>query len=371
MKVGQLDLNADPEGPEVRHLLMRVGMQRITSTRPAPDRFVYTVEYGDWRLTVPEQDSHLSCAGLYRSCSIALAIRSICTDRGAQQGSTRRAFDRVTSVPTGRARDRTYPRSVGVLGQGFLAESVLRRSARAAEATHISTYGRNPDLLTSSSGWGSTSAASAADLAARSEYVLVVLQKLEDLEADLSGPSGLQAGVHSPTILAVGAISTPDDLRSLASELVEKTAGLLRLVDAPLSGTPGPPPAANCPSWSARHQASIETHCPYWSCWEPAYASVVWAAPRLRTLVSNTSAATAAALSEAAVIAERAGLDWECCKVGSFRWRGAEYWSSARQLLNRDFEPDLPRGPPWPLSRLNKHGGPALQAAAWQRTGTL
>ena len=46
----------DPEGPEVRHLLMRVGMQHITSTRPTPDRFIYTVEYGDWRLTVPEQD---------------------------------------------------------------------------------------------------------------------------------------------------------------------------------------------------------------------------------------------------------------------------------------------------------------------------
>ena len=55
-KVGQLDLDADPEGPELRHLLMRVGMQRITSTRPTPDRFVYTVEYGDWHLTVPEQD---------------------------------------------------------------------------------------------------------------------------------------------------------------------------------------------------------------------------------------------------------------------------------------------------------------------------
>jgi hypothetical protein len=56
IKVGQLDLNADPEGPEVRRLLMRVGMQRITATRPTPDRFVYTVECGDWRLTVPEQD---------------------------------------------------------------------------------------------------------------------------------------------------------------------------------------------------------------------------------------------------------------------------------------------------------------------------
>jgi Zn-dependent metalloprotease len=55
-KVGQLDLNSDPEGPEVRHLLMRVGPEPISSTRPAPDRFVYTVVYGDWRFTVPEQD---------------------------------------------------------------------------------------------------------------------------------------------------------------------------------------------------------------------------------------------------------------------------------------------------------------------------
>jgi Thermolysin metallopeptidase, alpha-helical domain/Thermolysin metallopeptidase, catalytic domain len=55
-KIGQLDLNSDPEGSEVRRLLMRVGRQEITSSRPAPDRFVYTVEYGDWRFTVPEQD---------------------------------------------------------------------------------------------------------------------------------------------------------------------------------------------------------------------------------------------------------------------------------------------------------------------------
>jgi hypothetical protein len=55
-KVGQLDLNSDPKASEIRHLLMRVGRQEITSTRPTPDRFVYTVEYGDWRFTVPEQD---------------------------------------------------------------------------------------------------------------------------------------------------------------------------------------------------------------------------------------------------------------------------------------------------------------------------
>ena len=55
-KVRQLDLDSDPEGPEVRRLLMHVGLQPIAATRPAPDRFVYTVEYGDWHFTVPEQD---------------------------------------------------------------------------------------------------------------------------------------------------------------------------------------------------------------------------------------------------------------------------------------------------------------------------
>ena len=55
-KVGQLDLNSDPEALEVRHLLMSVGRQEIISNRPSPDRFVYTVEYGDWRFTVPEQE---------------------------------------------------------------------------------------------------------------------------------------------------------------------------------------------------------------------------------------------------------------------------------------------------------------------------
>jgi hypothetical protein len=51
-----LDLNSDPEGSEVRYLLMHVGRQQISATRSVPDRFVYTVEYGDWRFTVREQD---------------------------------------------------------------------------------------------------------------------------------------------------------------------------------------------------------------------------------------------------------------------------------------------------------------------------
>ena len=247
-----------------------------------------------------------------------------------------------------RARDRTYPRSVGVLGHGFLAEPVLQRLLRALPAaTHISTYGRDSDLLTQLQRLGAKRAASAADLAARSEYVLVVLQNLEDLEADLSGPSGLRAGVHSPTILVVGAICTPDDLRNLASDLAEKTAGLLRVVDAPLGGTH---------ATAARGELSIVVGATpglyrdalpvlelIGSC---VRVGGVGSAQIANACEQYVIAATAMAVSEAAVIAERAGLDlsrvlhsWQHSLAGS-RVLGV----AQAKLLNRDFEPDLPAG---------------------------
>jgi 3-hydroxyisobutyrate dehydrogenase-like beta-hydroxyacid dehydrogenase len=249
-------------------------------------------------------------------------------------------------VPTGRARDRIYPRSVGVLGHGFLAEPVVQRLLRALPAaTHISAYGLDPDLLTQLQRLGAKSAASPADLAARSEYVLVLLQKLHDLEEDLSGPSGLRAGVHSPTILVMGAICTPDDLRSLAGELADKTAGLLRLIDAPLSGTQvaaasgdlsivvGAPPGL--------YRQALPVLEVLGTC---VRVGGVGSAQIANACEQYVIAATAMALSEAAVIAERAGLDlsrllhsWELSLAGS-RVLGA----TRAKLLNRDFQPDLP-----------------------------
>jgi len=248
----------------------------------------------------------------------------------------------------GRARDRTYPRSVGVLGHGFLAEPVLQRLLRALPAaTYITAYGRNPDLLIQLQRLGAKRSASPADLAARSEYVLVVLHELEDLEAELSGPSGLRAGVHSPTILVVGAICTPDDLRGLAGDLSEKTAGLLRVVDAPLSGTHA---AAARGELSIMVGAAPSLYRDALPVLELLGSCVrvggVGSAQIANACEQYVIAATAMAVSEAAVIAERAGLDlsrvlhsWQLSLAGS-RVLGA----AQAKLLNRDFEPDLPAG---------------------------
>ena len=68
-RTGELDLNSDPEGEEIRQLLMLVETEQLSISIPAPDRFVYTLEFGDWRLTVPEQDL---TPELYRVVTIVL-----------------------------------------------------------------------------------------------------------------------------------------------------------------------------------------------------------------------------------------------------------------------------------------------------------
>ncbi len=55
-QTGELDLNSDPDGPEVRVLLSRVDVEHFSVSQPAPDRFVYVVNCPRWQLTVPEQD---------------------------------------------------------------------------------------------------------------------------------------------------------------------------------------------------------------------------------------------------------------------------------------------------------------------------
>jgi 2-hydroxy-3-oxopropionate reductase len=251
-------------------------------------------------------------------------------------------------VPTGRARNPDYPRSVGVLGHGFLAEPVMQRLLHALpDTTHIATYGPDADVFTQLQRLGAKSAASAADLAARSEFVIALLESLDDLEAQLSGPSGLLAGVHSPTIVVFGGISSPDNLRNLSSDLAERTAGLLKIIDAPLSGTQASAAHGELaiavgatPGLYREAQPVLEL---LGSC---VRVGGVGSAQVANACEQYVIAATAIALGEAAVIAERAGLDlarvlhsWELSLAGS------QVLGAARgKLLKHDFQPDLPAG---------------------------
>jgi len=126
---------------------------------------------------------------------------------------------------------------VGVLGSGFLTLPLTRRLVDALPAgTQLRAFGRKPDVLVQQQAMGAVRAASPADLAARSEVAFFLLGDPDQLESQLVGPSGFEAGVHSPTIAVIGMAMAPEALRRLAHRVADRTAGRLRLVDAPLSG---------------------------------------------------------------------------------------------------------------------------------------
>ncbi|MFP5282907.1 MAG: protealysin inhibitor emfourin, partial [Actinomycetes bacterium] len=56
VRSGELDLAEGPRGQEVRELLGQVDPKVGTGRPGGADRFVYTVEYGDTRMRVPERE---------------------------------------------------------------------------------------------------------------------------------------------------------------------------------------------------------------------------------------------------------------------------------------------------------------------------
>jgi hypothetical protein len=52
----EIDLATDPAGAEATALLRRIDFDRLPSTPPQPDRFIYTVRIGDREHRLNEQD---------------------------------------------------------------------------------------------------------------------------------------------------------------------------------------------------------------------------------------------------------------------------------------------------------------------------
>ena len=235
---------------------------------------------------------------------------------------------------------------MGVLGTGFLAPAITCRLLDTLPAaTHLSVFGRNPELLRQQVSMGAARAASPADLAARSEVVFLLLTDIDQIEAELVGPSGVEAGVHSPTVAVIGTAAPPERLRTLAHRVANRTAGRLRLVDAPLTG---PLSAVLSGEISIAVGAASSAYPDI----EPVlsllgqclrvggigHAQVAHACEQLML------AAAAAGLAEAAMIAEGSGLD-----VGALlaNWRRSTALSriveAARpQVAVPDAECDLP-----------------------------
>ena len=251
------------------------------------------------------------------------------------------------------ARNRGFPRTLGVLGTGLRASAVARRllDARPSGA-NLTIFGRDLDRLAELEAAGARRAASPADLAARSEVVVVVLRELEELQGLLSGPSGLQAGVHSPTTVVIGSPIQPEVARDLARCLPESSTGLLRVVDAPLTGRLECIASGTLSIMVGASPAAYQDLRPVLDLLgRSTRVGGVGSGQVASACAQLVVAATAMALGESAVLADRYGLTLD--EVLTI-WQGSEVESefltaSFGCLTSKNYEPSLPAGDvlPW------------------------
>jgi len=236
----------------------------------------------------------------------------------------------VTGVATGNARESPYPRSVGVLGSGFLTLPLTRRLVDSLPAgTHVTVFGRKPDALVQQQAMGAARAASPADLAARSEVVFLLLGDLDQIESQLIGPSGFEAGVHTPTMAVITTALAPEGLRGLAHRVADRTAGRLRLVDAPLSGPRSAVLRGELSIAVGVASSAYPSIEPLLSLLGPCLrVGGVGSAQMAHACEQLMVAAAAVGLGEAILVAERSGLDVDALLAN---WRRSD---SAGRLLD-------------------------------------
>ncbi len=127
----------------------------------------------------------------------------------------------------------TSPLRVGFLGVGQLGAPVLARIVEAGWP--VTAHDPRPEAL-APFGDGLTAVGSAAEVAAASDMVSLLVNDEQQVRDAMTGPTGLLAGARPGLIVAVHSTIGHDVLREVADAA---TAAGVVVLDAPLSGTMG------------------------------------------------------------------------------------------------------------------------------------
>lgn len=142
------------------------------------------------------------------------------------------------------------------------------------------------------------------------DVILDMLQDLTQIEPLLDGPDGLLAGIDSPTLLIVSSTVAPQDVRELAARLDERTGGLLQVADAPVSGGEAGAQAGTLSIMVGGSEDSAARAIEVLqACGTPVHCGPLGAGEVVKACNQMMVGITMAALSEAALIAEGAGVD--------------------------------------------------------------
>jgi 2-hydroxy-3-oxopropionate reductase len=201
-------------------------------------------------------------------------------------------------------------RVVGVIGLGVMGRPMAANILNKSPSVTLRVSARRPAvaqaLVAAGAEWHETS----ASLADGADLIILVLPDLPEVEAVLYGEDGILAGNNGDLILVICSTSSPTGVRALAVRLHEDTDGRIRVVDAPVSGGEE---GATAGTLSIMVGGDTEVVAAATSvltaCGRPVHLGPLGAGQVAKACNQMIVAATVLALGEAAVLADRSGID--------------------------------------------------------------
>ena len=177
-------------------------------------------------------------------------------------------------------------------------------------ATAVAITGRDKARYSSLLGAGAVWHDTPRSLASSVDAILLMLPDLPEVEAVLSGPDGVLAGSFDHLLLIISSTSSPTGVRELAHRLQRASHSVVAVVDAPVSGGSDGAVAGTLSIMVGGADDDVAQAIPILSaCGNPVHLGPLGSGQVAKACNQMIVAATILALGEAAVLADRSGLD--------------------------------------------------------------
>ena len=199
--------------------------------------------------------------------------------------------------------------AVGVIGLGLMgrpmAVNILNSGAGPVHITGRSRD-RYSDLVTAGAEWHDTP----RSLASAARVLLLMLPDLPQVEEVLAGPDGILASEPDDLLLIIASSSSPVGVSELGLRLARVTADAVRVVDAPVSGGVEGAEAGTLSIMVGGEDRDVaEAWAVLSACGNPVHLGPLGSGQVAKACNQMIVASTILALGEAAVLAQRSGLD--------------------------------------------------------------
>lgn len=253
---------------------------------------------------------------------------------------------------------------LGIIGLGVMGRPMAMHLLRLPDAeVHVTArrHGSAAPVLDAGGRWHGT----AREVAVAADVVVLMVPDMPAVREVLDGPDGLLAGVGRPTVLCVSSTVSPAALRALEEDVRAASDGLLHVVDAPVSGGEEGAVAGTLSVMVGGATDDVARVMDvYRAVGTPVHLGPAGAGQVAKACNQVIVAATVLALGEAAVVAERAGLDVRAM----FDLLGGGYAASRLMDLKKQRFAEHDHSPSGPAKFMVKDLGAATQEA--RRTAT-